>query len=340
MNRDNVIRLAELLSPSTAPIDSRDWVTIPCPMANIRHSSGTDRKPSFGIGVNDGGISYWNCFSCCPEYRPLYGLVPFLSRAMASYPHEIARFILHNELAVEHDLTEIPDAVDLWISRERKPDVQVPDCLPEKALKKFPELAAYSPEAVKDYRKFLFSRGIPEEAWTQFGVRFFVGRPFIVFPFTDLYGRICVLRVRGIKEKELFTVSPSVAKMEKAVFPTLKTSGAWFGLPLVDLTRPVIIVEGELDAMRLYALGYTNVVAPGGKHIHKSQMDVLTAPAVFFGLDSDVAGRTATSKLVRAYKADRCITVLDWSVSGAKDPGELPSREAAMDVFKQAKIVS
>lgn len=44
--------------------DRGDWVSLSCPLSFHTHPKGTDNRISFGVHVNDDGVSIFSCFSC------------------------------------------------------------------------------------------------------------------------------------------------------------------------------------------------------------------------------------------------------------------------------------
>lgn len=65
MDREGVKEfLKELSGPNTKTVDRGAWVSTHCPLAKHRHGNGTDTNMSFGVKVNDGGISLYNCLAC------------------------------------------------------------------------------------------------------------------------------------------------------------------------------------------------------------------------------------------------------------------------------------
>lgn len=95
--------------------------------------------------------------------------------------------------------------------------------------------------------------------------------------------------------------------------------------------EPKIVVEGEIDAMKLRTMGYLGAVALGGSNPSKSQINALkrNAESVILMLDPDEAGRkaerilaealtlflsTKIAKLDRADPADSTINEIDKAI--------------------------
>ena len=77
--------------------------------------------------------------------------------------------------------------------------------------------------------------------------------------------------------KKIWTVSTSVKEFSDIIFPTIREVGVFFGMELVDFSKPVVIVEAPIDAMRLMSLGLYNVVASGTSMITSEQVRAVCA---------------------------------------------------------------
>ena len=99
----------------------------------------------------------------------------------------------------------------------------------------------------------------------------------------------------------------------------------FFGIDNIDLTKPVIIVEGEIDALTLMECGLTNVLSvPSGAPIKVSDgkvdasedkrfsfvwnaFDMLSSvPYVTIATDTDTAGQALAEELARRIGKDKC----------------------------------
>lgn len=74
-------------------------------------------------------------------------------------------------------------------------------------------------------------------------------------------------------------------------------------LPGLTRAENVVLVEGELDAMRAHAAGFKEVAALGGSFISDKQIEAALragARSITLALDNDAAGKTATRAAVEA----------------------------------------
>jgi DNA primase len=84
--------------------------------------------------------------------------------------------------------------------------------------------------------------------------------------------------------------------------------------------RPIILVEGEWDALRLVELGFTNVFALGGCELTNDRIENLKSKTneLFLALDMDNAGRAAVENIKNKISADIELYNIIYNY---KDPG-------------------
>ncbi len=94
-------------------------------------------------------------------------------------------------------------------------------------------------------------------------------------------------------------------------------------LPSIKQKKEVIIVEGNMDAIRLYSVGITNVIALMGTSLTKDQVNILKKlrSKVILMLDNDEAGQTATLNNGQALEQAGIDTFV-VRLSDYKDPDE------------------
>jgi hypothetical protein len=267
------------------------------------------------------------------DARPLSALLHTIFVLTLRYPFEAADLLLAEEIwsGLGQDA---PGSV--W---GNPPDESAPvDPIPSWVVEAFPLLQHNRSPMACALREWIeVDRGAPEFYQNMFRLRIDHGNSAVVFPMTDLAGRIFTLRKRVLRTKHIWTVSPKEFGREDVAFPSLRQSGAWFGLHLVDWSRPVMLVEGEFDALRVAALGFLNVIASATSNVTHAQIASLMAGDNFLhGYDADDAGRKAHAFLRKQLPAATHRTI-DWSAVGRKDGGELQSREELEEVIRLAK---
>ncbi|NCU31821.1 MAG: toprim domain-containing protein [Candidatus Moranbacteria bacterium] len=111
----------------------------------------------------------------------------------------------------------------------------------------------------------------------------------------------------------------------------------FFGMEHLDITKPVVVVEGAFDVLRLKTLGMKNVIGTHGGISHKSdKLNRLKNLSVISGFDADEPGLKFHKALERFF--GKPIRRLDWSLVGCKDPGELKTKEDLQEVLKNQNM--
>ena len=150
-----------------------------------------------------------------------------------------------------------------------------------------------------DIVSYFDNRGISEETLNAYGVSA-DDKGNILFPFT-LDGELVYVKHRKLKRLK----NEPKEWMDKDTRPIL------FGMDLCEPSLPLIITEGEIDALSLYEAGASNVVSvPAGcenlKWIEEcwdwlDQFDEV----ILFG-DNDVPGRRMVAQVVKRLGESRC----------------------------------
>jgi DNA primase len=169
--------------------------------------------------------------------------------------------------------------------------------------------------------QLLKAEGNPEELLEEAGLLargkrrdFFIDR--ITFPIRDAIGAVIGFSARKFKE-ETFG-GKYINTSETLLF---KKSHVLFGLSYarqqITKERKVIIVEGQIDALRLIHCGFTCTVAGQGTAFgedHVKELLQLGVKQVFLALDGDDAGREAAVKIGNLFqKKGVAVSVLSFS---------------------------
>ena len=144
----------------------------------------------------------------------------------------------------------------------------------------------------------------------------------LMIPITDEYNQVVGFTGRIIEKddtspKYINTKETSIYKKGHILFNYYNAKESAKAL------KSIIIVEGNMDAIRMYANGYQNVVALMGTSLTKEQIDLIKKlrASVTLLLDSDNAGETATitnGEILLKNNIETFVLRLD----GAKDPDE------------------
>lgn len=315
-------------------VSERGWVNSPCPMAPYMHRTGQDERPSFGVRINDEGISHYYCFGCTPEGRGLHWLLHNFFIMDGAYPHDAAKVFANEEIISEEDEFDIAEFKDHFLNLledDKKAEIKP---IPYKVLNQYPLLQIAEGPGVQKANDYLKGRRIP--LWTAHLLKVRVDPEYgnLIFPLTDVEGNIFTLRVRSISEKRMWTVSPEVAGYPDLKFSDIKRTGAMFGLWQVSMRKPLLTVEGELDALMSIAYGFHNTVASSTSSISNAQIDSLQSKNMKLGFDADKAGGFATRRVKDRVGKKAMLERLDWSIipkegseDGCKDPCDILIQE-------------
>lgn len=332
---------------------SRGWVRSSCPFAPWLHSSGEDSKPSFGLSVSDDDVlsdnkvSVGYCFSCMSDVgaRTAPFLVQLMWKLSQQYPRIAARIAAGSgedyETLVSGNFRNNFDS-ELDTSEMLQGSASL-----NKALSIFPRMHdSTNPEFRNTVENYLEFRGISRPIQRLYDVRYSTHDGIIGFPLTTENGEVCHLRIRRPYTKYIRTLSPYYFMnmpnqgFEDIYFPRIIETGAFFGLHTIVKGLPIYVVEGEIDAMKWYSLGFPNVIASTTTSVCASQFSRLFSLSnrVIFGFDSDLAGNFITGKAAKnAAKADCSVYVIDWSVAGVKDAGALTDKDQVQQIKKAIK---
>lgn len=224
----------------------RGWVHASCPLAKYRHEKGVDNNPSFGVVYNSAEANklegHAHCFSC--GYS---GDVREIASLLYAYGDLGAEELGHVMSLMEEVKT---GSLPLSLTAHHADDPFVDATW----LQSFPPVGPEFPAAME----YLESRGIPREVYKHFDVRFDPQRYRVSFP---IYDR--AQRCRGLIGRTLIP-NPEGPRYFYYPYPTITGNAprgfTWYNEHALDLSKPVVVVEGIFDAMKVWS-AYQNVTA-------------------------------------------------------------------------------
>lgn len=143
----------------------------------------------------------------------------------------------------------------------------------------------------------------------------------IMFPIHNLEGEVVGFTARCYLKDEtpkyLNTKETYIFKKGSILFNYHRAKEA------IRLQKEVIVVEGNMDAIRLYSVGIKNVIALMGTSLTKEQIDALKKLRcnIILMLDNDNAGESATLSIGNILEENN-ISFSIIRLSGEKDPDE------------------
>lgn len=333
-------------------VSATGWLQARCPLAPWRHGSGRDRRPSFGLRVNDTGYSAYKCFTCSS-----HGSIPGLVRLLANYTNsDTLRNIARDAESAE--IAQGPDHIAEWddyYEEEKKRPIEWPN--PASSFQRFP--FAYGEEKATAY---LRQRAISLRTAFACGLRYDPDEERILFPVRTVFGRLCGFTGRACNSN----TTPKVrdySGLEKRKYllgayqcfagRSAQRQSAYRDGADSDL---LAVVEGGFDYARLKQYGFPYVVALLGSECTTGKIaafEQLGMPVVWF-VDNDAAGEKCiygsgdaplSGALHRMYNVVSQFTVT-WPVEKRKfgkkwrvpnDPDELTYQEA-WSMYENAEL--
>ncbi|MGO9570732.1 MAG: toprim domain-containing protein [Desulfomonilaceae bacterium] len=321
------------------------WSDGSCPLASVNHDHGTDHNPSFGIFIDTDGTILYNCFTCGDgSGRPISYLFSDMAKELGDFPTEAYRTCLSVSRLIQLNGVRVP--VD---------HVQA-EALGDETLNQYALLTRYTKDSARYLKKYLRGRGVTDDTYEHFRVRYRRGDATnrvpktLVTEFTNRDGTISALRLRSVAAKDT---------KDHRGFTTLGSLGSsMFGLAQADTSQALLVVEGEIDAECCYSFGFTNVVATGGAtrstEALVSVLRLWSRQRVYLGLDCDKAGQKAQDKLINLLGSEvPHLYRVVWSDiklaapiptkygqrQTCKDPGDLKARSDFWQVIEDAEHV-
>lgn len=329
MNKENLLIFLEEIGAHNIT-NGGEWLNASCPLAKYKHYKGTDNKPSFGVSINDSSESFYKCFTCNIEPKPLSNILHEIWRYSGEYPYKESKLFSKYEVftdGLKND--DVSPYRDNWIQSSTNTSL---DMIPWSIVDCFNKCS----RSIKWAHQYLVGRGISEKTYTHFDIRVTKNHDLLLL-YTNLFGSVMIMEYKSTLQKRVAMFKPEHIGISGVSLPTKKDSGCFFGLHLVDWKKPLLIVEGAIDCMRVYEMGYHNVIATGGTGITKAQVRQLHSHNVILGLDNDEAGRQGARRVKKLLDPKAVVWFADWSIIEKKDPAEIRKKAEFEHVMANLK---
>jgi len=320
MNKPLLLELLATLSITNIQVREQN-LSIPCPFAPTKHPNGRDSRPSMSISFSDAEPSLVTCFTCHTNGY-LVGVLTELEKNIKGF---VPEGLLQHVIEIEGKT--LPGAWQKAVARHRTrldegeaPAAMLSDALdlvwPENFLENFRRgLPAY---LTRD-------RGICADACRLFCTLYDRKQRRAVFPVRRQSDKALV----GVVGRYLRATPPSAVPKYRD-YAGFNKGHYFFGEHLLDLTLPnIILVEGPLDVLKLYSLGFRNVIGLMGAAVTSVRIEKLGfwAKPLYIASDWDDAGNDIRNLLLYALgKRIRLFSVPP--VPDCKDPGDCATFEA------------
>jgi hypothetical protein len=309
---ENLLKLAKVLRLQRFKAATGNVVSS-CPFAPFRHikadgTFGRDAKPSFGIEINPDGESRYNCFACSSR-GDLLNLCLELGELRGVDYSELEEFIWQNEGAGVLDRACEMPLFDAPSAREERR---------ETARAAIYRESEYEPYKGRVPKYAIEDREIPLEVCKAWDLGHDPEEGRLMFPIRDAAGNLVGLKGR------------SYVGARNKYFPYLEwTQGAWFYgehmlRPEEDDPR-IVIVEGEIDVIKVWMAGYSCLGIMGGMATsrQRKKLEILGRPLVLMP-DANETGEKWARRLGDQMK--NMVNVFDVRLK-EDDPGALSTKE-------------
>lgn len=316
-------------------------ISISCPLAPATHGDPFDSNTSCSVQINPAGPSGARCFSGNCNYKgSLLRLIRSAVRIRGENPE--LKKILDAVRAVEEvtiegalkiDRARIEAQAEMMAHAEaRRRMIQDRDVIPEETFESFwGKIPQYAQK-----------RGISISSARRWGLGYDEDLKYLVFPVRRRDNKLVGLVGRSVL-KEPLRRHHNYVGLDKAKH--------LFGAQLLEHGKPIVVVEGCTDAIRVdqALLGDACVVASLGEGFsqnHAKTIQAMRPPWVYIFTDGDAAGRAMGSKIHYALNGLVPLKLMEcpwgpFKEDGTRkkvDPAELPV-EFVQHLFRTAKII-
>ncbi|HEV3270458.1 MAG TPA: DNA primase [Candidatus Rhabdochlamydia sp.] len=313
-----------------------------------------ERTPSFIIQK---GSAHYHCFGCGAHGDAISFLMTHIRMSFTEAVESLAeRFQVHLEKEEEKEKAKTPNKIALkvalasaselyhYLLLHTEEGIEALNYLYRRGItlqfiRRFQ--IGYAPKHYSLLIQYLHACGIAEDIMVQAGLikiqsggkkrDFFSER--ITFPILDSLGAVIGFSARKYKQSTFggkYINSPETILFKK--------SRVLFGLSYcrvkIAKQQTAILVEGQIDALRLIDAGFDYVVAAQGTAFgeeHVKELLLLGIKKIYLALDADEAGQTATQKIGDLFQKNGIDTRV-VALEKEKDP-DLLLREKGPSYF-------
>lgn len=269
-----------------------------------------ERRPSWGISIREPHMH--GCFSC--------GFKGSLASLLKFYnwtPNQIE--------SITGPQTVVPSSVDFSFAKvANKP-------------KEVESFMLYPYKVNIRLRAYAYSRGLTEDTIRSANLLYEHVDNRMLIPW---YLEDTLIGATG----RTLSKDPTVPKIV-VYFGLQKEQSLYIPNRRIDSTKPLILVEGEIDALKVFQAGYTNVAALAFGSFTKSQLAQIYGSSVeelclFF--DNDTTGQRLTADVRRMIDNSLSIRTVSYPMSQTKqDPGAMTDaqiQKLLTSTFKKSRF--
>lgn len=300
MNEDGVLDICDALSLRSGPAyaGGDKWgphMSISCPLACLNHGDSYDWNTSCSISISEDEPSMAKCFSFnCGYSGSFYTMLVQAIKARGNTEQLIA--LLKNiepteKLTLESSIARSKKRFDSLIAKARHPVLATRDrdILPEARLQRFRSCVP----------RYAVTRGLTIETCNAWELGYDKKNKRLVFPVRRHDGNLIGLTGRVIQSEldRLEAAGTPIAKYHN--YAGLDKSQYLFGEHMIKRGEPVVIVEGQIDAILVWQYLGLSAVAPLGEGFSRTHVRTICSfepPVVYLFPDNDAAGKLAAEK--------------------------------------------
>ena len=234
MTKEQGVLFLKALGVQNPKVKGNGWILGHCPLARWLHNHQQDNHASFGLKVENGQRSYFNCFACqSGSASDLVQTIELYSKGSVAlvFDFKLAYTLLDDELAV----------VPLPEYGEFQPKNHVFQEWPEYWLYSFP-----AADMIAESACYLKTRNISDTTRKMFQLKYDSKRRMILCPYFDAYDRFA-----GARGRSILPDAEGPNKHWDYRFHGVNNAGlVWYNETVLNLPGPVVTVEGQFDVWR------------------------------------------------------------------------------------------
>jgi hypothetical protein len=349
MNEFGIVQVCDYLGLSYSPAYSgtNTWgphISISCPLAPIKHGDAYDSNLSCSIQINPDGPSGAKCWSANCNYKGSFYRLIRLGieiREKGTKNPELRDMLAKLQGIEEVTLKSVHDKVANELKKMaevQKKEQEDREIIPESDFEPF----------LGKVPRYALDRGISLVSAKRWGLGYDEPKGYLVFPMRRRDGKLVGMIGRAAAKR---------AKRRHHNYAGLDKSKYLFGAQLLEIGKPVVIVEGCVDAIKTdqALLGEACVVAALGEgfsQTHAKTIASVSPPCVYIFTDGDSGGHMLGSKMeyaLRQAKIPMRLMECPWGpitghledgteVRPKVDPAMLPP-EYIQFLFRRARLI-
>jgi DNA primase len=197
--------------------------------------------------------------------------------------------------------------------------------------------AKVAPEVESDWFKYIFDRGFTPDTLVNWEIGYCDDTNRIAIPVRDVNGDLVGFKGRAWRDHH----KPKYLVLQPRGLPRYHVARNVFGLYRAEGTH-LIVVEGELNVVAMWQMGYRNVVAINGSNFSDRHEFLLRnyADKVTIFLDSNDAGYDGTLKIVNSLGPHMPIDVVpdhDFDAADCINPEKEADESSVRRLLQEAQ---